>query len=552
MMRLRVNGWATLAILLGAICASAILFGRDSFPDQRYNLGVARRSALPVAQYPLETSMTFMHYEFFPSPRPEDWHRGLSVLALSWWARWFGQHELLMRIPHLAYAAAWVVVFIHLYARLIRPTRQTWWIVLAGFFGCLILFEPLWRVLTRSYLDDLPAALLALTGIACVLSRRTYRNVAAAGALMGLASFAKDFYLLWGPIAVLLVVGLIAHHGERAISVRTALKVALFSTVFFVTLTPRLLWSKAELGDYLANPIRHWVTIFNFGLPLGNERLTLNTPSDRLDTRLEYPFFLYDDQSYQSRIAVAGSIERMLSNWGHRPVNFMVIIFITLGIVASPLFMLRLTNRQRPMLPAAREVALVFLISVGAYMAFFVVGLGEALQLRYWIVPITLLLLLLIHEAHLTFATAERRWSSNAVVMVVILVTMLPFYALSHLGFLLNSFDTRYFPFYEPGWEVMAYANANLRPGEAVSAHLGDGTYYWSLYPQDRVATVAPNLWQYLPTEDLRRFFDLHRIRFIFVARELSTDGLRAAGMVERFRAAEYVLFEYPLTRSQP
>lgn len=91
-------GLKGLVVCLALLCVSIILFAPDNFLDNRYNLGVARRSALPIAQHILETSMTFMHYEFYPTPRPEDWHRGLSVLALSWWARLFGGNETLMRV----------------------------------------------------------------------------------------------------------------------------------------------------------------------------------------------------------------------------------------------------------------------------------------------------------------------------------------------------------------------------------------------------------------------------------------------------------------------
>lgn len=54
-------GWGSLllvVLLLGA--AGLALFAPDAFDDNRYNLGVARRSALPGARYLLETSLSHL------------------------------------------------------------------------------------------------------------------------------------------------------------------------------------------------------------------------------------------------------------------------------------------------------------------------------------------------------------------------------------------------------------------------------------------------------------------------------------------------------------
>lgn len=520
-----------IAVALGLLCAGVILFAPDDFMDSRYNLGVARRSALPTAQYLLETSLTHLHFEPYPNPRPEDWHRGLSVLVAAFWARVAGASESLMRLPHLVYAGAWLLLVVSFASRLNGQPRRRQWGVVGVVLALLLLYEPIWGVMTRAFLDDLPAAALTLGAIAVLLEGRTYRHVAAVGVLLGLASFTKDFYLLWGPLGVVMLMALVIENGERLWSRSTALKVALYCAAFGAVLIPRLLWSSLDLGSPLANPIQHWIVALNFG---------------NGEVRLEYPYFLFNDERYLSRLAMAGSTEQLLSNWATRPVRGVTFAVLALGVFWIPLLLARVINRRVRLSPLARQMALILLLSAGAYMGFLAAGFGEALQLRYWLVPVTLTLLLLCHELRLLAERIALMPLHRVALSAVILIALLPPFLAARVIYAVPSSGTLFTPRAQYPAPMMAWVHKAVLPGQAVSGQVTEAAVYWSQYPQDHVVSFGPALWEHLSVDDLRRFLSVRRVRFAFFAERWSFDGLRAAGLVEVAREDGYVLFEVP------
>ena len=114
----RVLPWLVLAGLAAYIAGMALFFP-DFFEDNRYNLGVVRRSVLPQARSFLESSCITIHFQKLPIPRVEDWHRGLSMILLVLFARAVGPgSETLLRVPHLVWLGAWIALALLIFRRL--------------------------------------------------------------------------------------------------------------------------------------------------------------------------------------------------------------------------------------------------------------------------------------------------------------------------------------------------------------------------------------------------------------------------------------------------
>src|SRR5438046_8856035 len=111
--------WGLLAILI----LYGTLLAPSYYEDNRYNLGLVRRSALPTSQHLLETSLAHLYVLPYPLPRAEDWHLSLPLILLTGWTKLIGpSREWALRIPHLFWVCAWLFLAVQLLRTLREPT----------------------------------------------------------------------------------------------------------------------------------------------------------------------------------------------------------------------------------------------------------------------------------------------------------------------------------------------------------------------------------------------------------------------------------------------
>ncbi len=382
-------GW-TIRVLLPLVALTLValfvvhqcLLEPSHFEDDRYNLGVVRHGLLPEARHLLETSLVHYQFEVYPLPRPEDWHRTTSLLLVALWARVVGPGETLLRLPHLAWVVCWLTLAVVLLRRLEsddgddRPSGRLGWgwpaVVLVG----VLALSPWGQVvLRRAFVDDVPAGACALLAVlVLVRSGVTVRAATVAGALLGLAFTLKDMYLLWGPLGVVVLL-LLSRDGPTRVPARTlTLAVVGFAVAFAVPAGAKLLWSRVETGAFLPNPSPHYWRALYYGQP----------PVDG-----HYPFHLFDDDSYRSRLELAGGPLEVIANTVKGPIRQLVSAHDTL-LFAWVFVVPALVAARQGWSVVHHRLLVVLLVAVGGYSAAFALGFGEAIHLRYWLLPVSL------------------------------------------------------------------------------------------------------------------------------------------------------------------
>jgi hypothetical protein len=522
----RTLAWSILAAL--SVCvAYLVLFAPDYFEDNRYNLGVARRSALPGAQHLLETSLTHLYYEALPTLRPEDWHRGLSILLLSVWARLFAGSEAWMRVPHLLWVAAWLIVQA-LLLRLAAPKASLEW-MLIGCLSFLLVFEDWSKAFRRAFLDDVPATVFALAGV-YIFARAgvTRRSAVLLGILWGLAAFCKDALLLTGAIGVALL-GFGQRSGERRTEPgRFSAAAGLFCAAFALTLLPRFLWSFADYGTFLQNPIRHWFVAHYFGKAY---------PSPE-----HFPYFLTGDTKYLSRVEMAGGLWR--ASWYLLKGPVFETFLVLLGFVAvwSGLAVAWLLSRRVgvPWQPVHGRILGAFAVWLGVFALFFGLGFGESRQMRYWLVPITLACVLIVARlAELLPALVAPR-SRRAIFWLLVPALLLLIVNIRTVRSLLVA--TPDAPLSD---EMSRAVSARVGSGESVVMENRPGILYWSNHPEKHVVAFPSRLFLSIGPEQTRRFLDLYEARYVVCdANSRGLPILEGLGFSESLRSNNEVLLE--------
>jgi hypothetical protein len=317
----------TAIVLIVIFVAKSALFAPSYFADDRYNLGVVRRSVLPGARYALESSLVHVFFEPYSLPRPEDWHRSLPLLLLTVWARVVGsENDLLLRVPHLLWILAWLYLSFRLLAALQRTSRVgsaetpalrlvSWPSIMLS--SALVLNAWAMNMLRRAYLDDFPATVCVLAAVLLLIEgrRSSMLQVSAAGGLCGMSFLMKDFSLIWGPIGLAVVVALgLGGQGQLAFK-EVVSRLRAFGAGYATLVAPKMIWSWIELGGALENPVRYWLLAKYFG----------TRPIDS-----HYPFFLYHDPSYSSRVALSGGMVPAVMNF-RRPLTGLL---LTLGALS--------------------------------------------------------------------------------------------------------------------------------------------------------------------------------------------------------------------------
>jgi hypothetical protein len=530
--------WSILAALL--VCVSSlVLFAPDYFEDNRYNLGVARRSALPGAQHLLETSLNHLYFEALPTVRAEDWHRGLSVLLLSFWARRFADSEAWMRVPHLLWVAAWLTVQA-LLLRLAAPKASLGW-MLIGCLSFLLAFEGRTIALRRAFLDDVPATVFALAGVYFFARAGvTRRSAALLGTLWGMAAFCKDALLLTGPIGVALLAFGQRSGARRAEPGSFPAAAGLFCAAFALTLLPRFLWSFVDHGRFLQNPAPHWIVAHYFGRAY---------PSPE-----HFPYFLTGDTRYLSRVEMAGGPWRALSLLVHGPMRETFFVVLSLAAVWSGLAVTWLLSRRAgiPWRPVHARILGAFAVWLGFFALFFGLGFGEARQIRYWLVPITLAGVLIVARLAETLpALGVPRGRRTIAWLLVSAVLLLIVNAGTVRKVLERGLIVTPDP---PVTEAMSRAvSERVASSGSVIMEVRPGIFYWSNHPEDRVVAFPLGLFRKIGPEQTRRFLDQFEARFVVC----DADGpgrriLEDLGFSESLRSNNEVLLEDHSDRAEP
>ncbi len=514
-----------LLLLVVAVVLRLALYQPDYFSDNQYNLGVALHSALPNTRWLLETTAVNFFFTQLDAPRPESWHRGLYILLLSGWARLVGSHsELLLRLPHAAIVLGWLAAVAGLAGTLLKgPDAEgaTWrrvlWVT-AGFGVFALAFESRWWVLSRAWLDDLPATVCVVTGVAVIAAGElTRRRLLVGGACLGVAAFTKDLYLLWGPIAVATV--LLTSDGPGRDRVRRAGWLAL---AFGFVLVPRFVWSTMDLGKPLANPIRSWMNLWMFGHQHGQDL-----------------FFLTGDNAHTSPLAAA-----------HGDWNALVYRFITRPFAATkqslgemwPAWALLAVgmwwSRRRVRLTRATRVALTFLgTSVMLQIVFCIAGFAAADQLRYWSVPVTLAATLGLTQLMQPARKGAELRSGGYRVAAGTLTALLVLEAAA-TGWILQSVIRR-----PPGPPMTAAAVRSahrwIADGGAIVIGPGPADYYYRRHPQDTVVVVPPDLLASHRPDIIQRLTEIYDIRVV----ASHGRGLRFPGFVGKERTGGVSFF---------
>lgn len=163
-----------------------------------------------------------------------------------------------------------------------------------------------------------------------------------------------------------------------------------FALAFCVVALPKWISSWRDLGGPLANPIRYWINARYFGTPPVDEH---------------FPFFLFGDQSYKSRVALAGGVLKAAEKVVNGPLRHVAIALGEMSFANLWLLPLAFARDRRVRLsPAHLRLLTVTALAWLAYVAFFGLGFGEAIQFRHWAIPVSLSLVLGVDLTLRTFS----------------------------------------------------------------------------------------------------------------------------------------------------
>lgn len=573
--------------VLGFYVVAWCLTTADYSEDDAYNLGVIRRSASHVAKYWLETSVVSSFFEPQTNPSRETWHRGISMYCNVFWQKLIGRgHPALERIPHLAWVSLWLAVAVLLLAAAIHdlsrqsgqpapvPKIQFGWSALA--LGTMLTLNS-WgfKLLTHAFVDDVPAGLCVLAGVLFLIRRgRTSKldsaksdammpaTAATFGVFCGLGFLMKDFYLLWGPLGAAFVLAVLviqeffgetnpkairrADRGKEAgrpisraahggLWFRWSLRVGLFCVGFGAMMGLKMGWSYVELGGVMENPARYGANC-HFSGP---------RPIDE-----NFPFFLYGSKAYTSRVAMAGSWSNAIRLALPRACSYLYMALSQLRpwwMLLVPGLGLAFVRFKK--LPWRTRALLAFcILSWGAYIAFFLASLGVAFELRYWIVPVTLTVVVgtvAFLEAYRSWdqtrsaAKARRRGGVTLWWVVAGLLLML------HGGL----WDPSLFfvkegrpPIHSPDGMKIAHAVQGDEPRAILIDCWGAHGFYRE-YPQSRIVAFSSFHLPNLDREKIDRLCNLYGVTCaLYPIGDPSIEHLKRMGFSERFRVKDDVI----------
>jgi hypothetical protein len=595
------NGILALAIV--TYVAYAVFLVPAYFEDNSYNLGVIRHSASAPSPFVLETSCVHLFFEKYPNVRPEDWHRGLSILLTSWWARLIGPNrEIPLRLPHFLAVLSWLIASSYLFhVCAVRKSLAAKYSS-RGVMSCHILlwwslvFNPLGLgVLSRAFLDDVPAASWVLVGL-CLYVRNHWsiRSSVMVGAFFGIALWTKDLYYLWAPLGFVLIAARGVLSGLPVFTRKSLAPICWYATTITVFFGLKLFFTWSQFGDPLYNPIRFWLIGYAFGTePYGTH----------------YPYVLVHGVDFKSRIAVAGGFLRAVLNLGTRTAvgflhltqdlvvgllsslfgftlcypdsgpqrrlrfalgltGFSYVVFLAfdlkdlvragwlvpaavalivgLGAMVKPESFKSIVAGWRSVRPESYPTRrLCFALAFGslAYALFFCLGLGEVGQGRYWLVLVSLLSVFgigaLLEADFLSyFQTSRMKVAATALFALVLCWNA----ALVVRGLVKS----------EPAplsHSLLENVPCSSAGNGATLLDSKEGIYLFSQKPSCLVVAFPAENLKILSDSQLKNLIDIYHVKFAIFENGYALDRLRSFGFVPSRVAApsqKFRLLSYP------
>jgi hypothetical protein len=524
----RATGLAILGFVLAAFIIVIIvyrtIFGFSTFEDDRYNLGLALRSASPQAQHLLESSLIHVWYEQYQVVRAEDWHRELSVLLLSLWSRIVGaQSQALLRIPHLIWIAAWLSLATILLFKVIREKFNIWILVLLLY--TFIANPWSYDVIVRAFLGDVAAAVFILAALFILITRPVLRipHLLLAGVCCALAYASRDLYLLWVPLTML-ILAVFALLGQGTpdgakqalkAKARVAVRYIVFFAIGFLAIASiKLIWTWREEGSPLANPLQYW--------------MISNYYSSRNDSA-HYPYYLYGDKTYGDRIALAGGVIPAIRNlFGRTTLDVLDALYAFNGAWIPLLLMLAMlaTLGAFHWTDQHIRIAVALGLCLFTYIVFFEIGLGESIQLRYWLVPATLAIVLAVAS----FWTLVNNVKRPLVVIIPLVCWVVVAYNPAIKDIAIGRFGVSA-PITD---QAMADVSADTPNNSTVMFDdIQVGIFYWSNYPLAKVVNMPAGHLSQLDSDKLKSFLDTYQVNIVASDNSNTVTRIEALGFTE-------------------
>lgn len=493
----------TTFLLLLVACVSEI-----GFTDNQYNHALVARSALAPAPPLLVSSYLHWYFTDLDIIRPEDWHRSSYLLLLT---------ELR---HHLGSAAQYLTTALYLGITLanllligliaVRASESAGACVGRLSWGAaLLLIAPIvtannWMplLLAADYLDDLPVALLAFSAAAVLVLRGLGPwNCLAVGLLLGLAVSVKLLYLLLLPAFLLAILLLTWQERKRFRILRTSGRALAYLGGYAVALAPTLYWSERELGLLLPEQAR-------LGLIA---RLRADSPDGEHDLYFLKPE-LSPQHSWLNQMLENGLVSevwdgllQVLLALQH---GWLILLIGLLGLCAA-----YGVRKERPLSAAFRRLSVLFGFSFAAFFCFLALKLGEAGQLRYWLVPFGLATALGIAGLYayaaakggFTRLLATRRLGTAGLTVACFIIVLNAVGQAMHpvRMLLLDQYD---YP------AAIKQRLAELSDEEAVMLHTNYGVNHWIDQPMAKIVGIKPLILETLTSgqlEALVRRYDI-------------------------------------------
>jgi hypothetical protein len=521
------------------------LFVPNFSTDNVYNLGLIQRSAMGPFLPLLKTSFSHWYFKAYPPVRAEDWHRSVALVILALLRRISGTDCVpLLRIPHFLWVTAWFAALYRIFKEVQsyqgeEPLNKPW--RLSSWFNVLLLAVIILvssagpEVLTSAFLDDVPAAVFALLGIGFLLHRRFgYTDAIMVGTCCGLAFWMKDLYLLWAPLGPLLI-GIRAFFADsRPKVMRFAGLIGFCCAAMVLVYIPKLTWNYLETGLLIPN-------VASLGIQ-GRQIKTL--PDGE-----HYFYFLFDKASIEQGSLFSADVSMLKERvWEGttltaRGIKELRWTWAWLGFSGLAI---ALTGKYRR--PAGCLFAFLAAIMT-VYSCFFMLHLGEPLQLRYWLVPVSLASVLGVTGVNALPLSKFRDagWFVSTALSVSILAIILMVTAQLPAIFKLDLLKLTLMgqtPFIYPP-PVITVLRPYISTQTALMLQTNRGAIFWARYPAINIVGVKVSCLTELNHEQFEKLVDIYNISAaIFNSKydEPAVYFLKQNGFVEIERLEEDII----------
>ena len=486
------------------------LFHPNGHTDNLYNLGVILRSAKSSSHYLLESSYLHWYFEDINIVRVEDWHRGLSLLAQRYFAQYISsEKEWLLRMPHLLWIIVWMSIVCIYYFKTVNFNNNNNKAKFICGLGLIMLYVLLlingWspHVLSAAYMDDVPGAVFALIGIYFLLNQSLdIKHIIFCAVGLGLSFLAKDFYLFLSGIGGLLVL-MSCYKGAKNEWYKYIIISITYITFLLLIYSPKLIWNYVETDHTLSTSAR---TAYNARLMPGGDQ--------------EHSLYVFTGHkfaiSYYEVIKFNGISNIISEGWGKtlneiKKQRYTWLLFL---LALVPYFAIR---RSNPVLDRVFSFIVIIFLS---YFMFFVLQLGEASQTRYWLVPISLVVVFFVScmTNVLILNKVSRLFKLTNIFIIIMVIAM--------MYQLYNEFQKELkkpFTYKNYSNNVEQYVIGNLDKYDAILLHTNRGVHLWSKYSNLLIASVKPHKLIELTPDQFDNFIRRYNIEIAVFSANLNS-----------------------------